>query len=107
MADVYVTLIGNKAATKDLALRTGIEAIDKSTYLDLIIEAEEELDDVEVVLLGNTGKGMELGGAWLVDYTMIYNITNLAEKMFPCYHWVSNRDYVVSTTAKTSKLFVI
>ncbi len=103
---MFVTLIGQKAATSDLHLLDGTESlkgISSSTFLDLIIKTDTDLDGIDVILLGNTGCGMQLGGNWFVDFTMTYNISTTEERMFPSYHWIVSKS-VVSTTSQTGEL---
>ena len=104
---VFVRLVGSKGQSKKVYLQSflkvlfgkGIKAEDSLT-----IESEGDLGDILVVILGNDKKSIATSGApWYVNEVLVNNFQNKEHKVFPCYHWIGDRDHV-SFTAETGEM---
>ena len=105
-SDVYVTLVGSKARTGQLALVSGwwSRPLASKTYVDLLIESNLDMGEVLVVFLGNPKNWLfSVGSPWYVDFVDVIDQQSKEKVVFPCYHWINDGD-AISFTSKTSKL---
>ena len=106
---VYTILVGNQGATKKIYLLdylSILSSIEGGTCDDLLVETDANLEDVQVVILGNEKNWfLPTNDYWYINYTTIYHYNEgsmKAEKKFPCYHWIGDNE-AVSITSATSK----
>ena len=83
-SDVYVTLVGSKARTGQLALVSGwwSRTLASKTYVDLLIVSNLDMGEVLVVILGNPKNWLfSVGSPWYVDFV---DQKSKEKVVFPC-----------------------
>ena len=103
--DIYITLVGNKAASEGVKIVTGwfSPTVATQTFNDLLIESNLHLGEVLVVNIVNPKNWLiTAGSSWHVDFVDVIDLQTKQLQVFPCYHWIDDGDEV-SLTSKTSK----
>ena len=105
---VHALLVGTSGATTKLYILGFFDKLKGGTCEDLIVEADSNLGDVQVVIFGNDKDWFHFtNDKWFVNYSIIYNLNgvDIASVRFPCYHWIGDSDSV-STTSATCNLSI-
>ena len=105
LASAYIVLIGDKAKTTIIHIQTLAKHVKESgTYDDFIIECDRDLGDIQLVTVG-VGKKCPacLWARWYVGYTLVKNLRDGKETIFPCYHWIG-LDQSFTNAASCSEL---
>ncbi len=104
---VYALLIGDKGATAKLYILSFLGSIEEETCKDLLVEADSDLGNIQVVIFGNEKNWfIPTNDHWFINYSIIYQYAGtsiMEETKFPCYHWIGDNE-AISTTSDTSKM---
>ena len=100
---VYIRLIGSAGKTKRIYINQPLQKCFSAIVNDpredeFWVETESSLGDILVVEIGNEKDWFPnlKDSPWFVDFMKVDS------KLFPCYHWIGDGDYV-SLTANTSE----
>ena len=106
---VFVRLIGSKGQSSKIYLQNFLKVligkgIKEDSHDTLTIESSGDIGEILVVILGNDKCWLVTSGApWYVNEVLVHNLQNKERKVFPCYHWIGDNDYI-SFTAQTGKI---
>ena len=116
--DVFFSLTGTKSQSERISLGLvqslfAMDSFNKSTYDDMIIEADQNLGDVRIVGVGLRNDMISkivdfvVDCHWYVEYVSIIDFQNKkAETQFPCYHWLGYDNKEV-TAVSTVGMYVL
>ncbi|CAI8052357.1 Polyunsaturated fatty acid 5-lipoxygenase, partial [Geodia barretti] len=92
-ADIYATLIGNKARSDGDKMLGWWEIFsnDNKQCNDLILECSQSIGEVLVVSLENKASGKH---SWYVDFLEVHDFSSAEKRVFPCYHWIGAEDSI-------------